>query len=96
MRAVVALACVVAVAVLLYVLLSAWLASRARRRGPWHVDTVTRPCGALAVVLRREGSDNERTVRGLPTGMDAVELASELRLALEDAQMQAEELNRSA
>ncbi len=96
MRAVVALVCVIAVAVLLYVLLSAWLASRARRQGPWHVDTVTRPCGALAIVLRRDDSDNERTVRGLPAGMDTVELASELRLALEDARAQAEELNRSA
>ncbi len=95
MRAVVVLACVVAVAVLLYVLLSAWLASRARQPGRWRVDTVTRPCGALAVVLRRDGSDNERTVRGLPAGMDAVELASDLRLALEDARAQAEELNRS-
>ena len=77
-------------------LLSAWLASRARRQGPWRVDTVTRPCGALAVVLRRDDCDNERTVRGLPAGMDGVELASELRLALEEARLQAEELNRGS
>lgn len=94
MRAVVVLVCAIAVAGLLYVLLTAWLQSRARRHGPWRVDTVTRPCGALAVVLRRDGSEHERTVRGLPSTMDSVELASELRLALEDARMQAEELNK--
>lgn len=96
MRAAVAIVCVIAVAVVLYVLLSAWLQSRARRQGPWRVDTVTRPCGALAVVLKRDDREHERTVCGLPAGMDAVELASELRLALEDARAQAEELNRSA
>lgn len=95
MRLAVVLVCIAAVASLLYVLLSAWLQSRARRLGPWRGETVTRPCGALAVVLRREGAENERIVRGLPVGMDAVELASELRLALEDARLQAEELNRS-
>jgi hypothetical protein len=94
MRILVALVCVVAVAGLLHLLLSAWLAGRARRQGPWRVDTVTRPGGTLAVVLRRDDSEHERTVRALPAGMDAVELASELRLALEDARMQAQELNR--
>jgi hypothetical protein len=95
MRAAVVLVSVVAVAGLLYVLLSAWLASRARRQGPWRVDTVARRGNVLAVVLERDGAQHEHTVRELPAGMDAVELASELRLALEDARMQAEELNRS-
>ena len=35
-----------------------------------------------------------RTVRELPGDMDAIELAAELRLAREDAQLQADELNR--
>jgi Kef-type K+ transport system membrane component KefB len=94
-RLVILLLCVVAVASILYVLLSAWLAERARRHGPWRVETVTRPGGELAVIVLREGSEHVRTVRELPAGIDSVELASELRLAREDAQLQADELNRT-
>ncbi len=88
------LVCIAAVAALVYVLLTAWLAGRARRGGPWRVDTVTRPDGSLAVVLARDGDPRVRTVRELPVDMDALELAGELRLAREDARLQADELNR--
>lgn len=95
MRLLVVLVCIAAIAGLLYVLMTAWLRERAQRHGPWRVETVTRPGGALAVLLVRAGSEHVRTVRELPADMDALELASELRLAREDAQLQASELNRS-
>jgi len=93
-RLLVILACVAVVAGLLYVLLAAWLGDRAQRPGRWRVETVTRPGGAIAVLLVRAGSEHARTVRELPAGMDSIELASELRLAREDAELQADELNR--
>ena len=96
MRLVVALACVLAVTTLLYVALTAWLGARAKRQGRWRVETVTRPGGALAVLLVRSGSEHARTVRELAPDMDSIELASELRLAREEAELQAAELNRSA
>lgn len=96
MRFVVALACVLAVATLLYVALTAWLGERAKRRGRWRVETVTRPGGALAVVLVRSGSEQARTVRELPPDMDSIEFVSELRLAREEAELQAAELNDDA
>jgi len=89
------LVCIASIAGLLYVLLTAWLGARAQREGPWRVETVTRPGGALAVLLVRAGSEHVRTVCELPAGMDSIELASELRLAREDAELQAAELNRS-
>ena len=95
MRLVIAITCVAAVAGLLYVALTAWLESRARRRGPWRVETVTRADGTYAVIVLREGSEHARTVCELAPGLDSVELASELRLAREDAQLQADELNRA-
>jgi hypothetical protein len=45
-------------------------------------------------VLVRDGEPRVRTIRELPGDMDAIELAAELRLAREDAQLQADELNR--
>ena len=93
MRLVVVLVCIAGVTALVYVLLTAWLAARARRDGPWRVDTIARPDGCLEVVLARDGRQ-ALTVRELPGDMDAFELAAELRLAREDAQLQADELNR--
>jgi len=92
-RLVVVLVCIAAVTALVYVLLTAWLAGRARGQGPWRVDTIARPDGSLEVVLARDGQ-HAHTVRELPAGMDAAELAAELRLAREDARLQADELNR--
>ena len=94
MRLVVTLVCLGAVAMLVYVVLTAWLTARSRRGGPWRVDTITRPDGSLSVVLARDGAPHRRTVCELPAGMDPVELSGELRLAREDAQLQADELNR--
>jgi hypothetical protein len=41
-RLVVTLVCIGAATALVYVVLTAWLAARARRGGPWRVDTITR------------------------------------------------------
>ena len=75
-------------ALALYVLLG--------RRPPaadWQVVTRTREDGTLvvAVASRRGG---ERVVRELPPALEGAELTSELRLAKEEAQLQADELNR--
>lgn len=94
MRLVVVLACVFALAVVLYAALSAWLARRAGDDERWHMETSTREDGTLVVNLKRAGDRHVRTVRELAPGMDALELASELRLAREEAQLQADELNR--
>jgi hypothetical protein len=76
------------VALALYVLLG--------RRAPepeWRVVTRTREDGTLVVaVASRAGG--ERVVRELPPAVEGVELASDLRLAREEAQLQADELNR--
>ncbi len=90
------MACIAVIGGLLYMLMAAWLGARARGEGPWRVETVTRPGGALAVLLVRAGSEHVRTVCELPAGMDSIELASELRLAREDAELQAAELNRAS
>ena len=88
------LICIAAVGTLVYVVLAAWLAGRARRGGPWRVDTIAARDGVLAVVLTRDGGEHVVTIRELPVTMEAYELASELRLAREDAELQAAELNR--
>ena len=93
MRLLVALACVLAVAGLLYVLLTAWQGDRARNRDRWRVETLAKPDGTLAVLVVRAGSEHARTIRELPPDINSIELASELRLAREDAEMQAAELN---
>jgi hypothetical protein len=70
-------------------------ARAAREAGTrWRVDTHTRNDGTLVVSLRR-GREAERVVRELPPGMDPIELASELQLAREDAELAVQELNRS-
>ena len=83
---------IVAVAVI------AWLVGTAlqRRRTAvrrWRVDTRTRPDGTIVVALRRDPGD-ERVVRELPPGLDATDLAAELQLAREDAELALRELNR--
>lgn len=47
------------------------------------------------MLLVRAGSEHALTVRELPADIDSIELAPELRLAREDAELQAAELNRS-
>ena len=72
------------------------LTSVARRNAAaqrWRVETKTAPDGSLRVVVA--GPDGgERLVKELPAGLEGPELTSELRLAREEAFMQAEELNR--
>jgi hypothetical protein len=86
--------------VLALIALAVWmlLTSMSRRRGSvsaaavWEVVTRTRDDGTYVVAVR--GSGGERVVRELPPALEGVELTSELRLAREEAQMQADELNR--
>ena len=97
MRAVVELIVVLFVVGLAATAIAAAMArSRAARDAGhrWRVDTHTRNDGTLVVSLRR-GREAERVVRELPPGMDPIELASELQLAREDAELAVQELNRS-
>jgi hypothetical protein len=59
----------------------------------WRVVTKTAADGSLRVVLEGPG-EGERLVKELPPGLEGPELTSELRLAREEAFLQAEELNR--
>lgn len=86
---------VIAIASLLYLGLQAFLVDRARRPSPWRVQTLTREDGTLAVVVLRGHDDPARTVRELPADLDSMDLAVELRLARDEAQLLADELNRS-
>jgi hypothetical protein len=87
---------VILAAIVAFVVVFARAAMATRRREParrWRVDTRTRPDGTLVVALRRDPGD-ERVVRELPPGLDAAELAAELQLAREDAELALRELNR--
>lgn len=84
-------------AVLAVLALAAWLVLSAlsgpRAAAPaWRVVTRTRPDGTLVVAVA--GEDGERVVRELPPALEGAELTSELRLARDEAQLQADELNR--
>ena len=70
-------------------------ARQAQRDDHWRVETSTREDGTLVVSV--DGPRGQRrVVRELEPGLDSVELTSELRLAREDARLQADELNRRA
>jgi hypothetical protein len=87
---------VILAAIVAFVVVFARAAMATRRGEPrraWRVDTRTRPDGTLVVALRRD-PDDERVVRELPPGLDATELAAELQLAREDAELALRELNR--
>jgi hypothetical protein len=84
----------VALSGLLYLLLSSIAAARERRRGDWRVETVPRPDGSLAVLLVQTRSAHARVIREVPADLDSLDTASELRLGREEAQLQADELNR--
>ena len=66
---------------------------RRREASRWRVGTRTGPDGSLRVVLEGPGG-GERVVRELPPGLEGPELTAELRLAREEAALQAQELNR--
>ena len=68
-------------------------AQRVAEAERWRVVTKTASDGTLRVVLEGPG-EGERVVRELPPALEGPELTSELRLAREEAALQAEELNR--
>ena len=87
-------------ALLVLVLLTAWVVGivlilrRLRRRRPrWTVGVHSREDGTMLVQLERPG-ERPVTMRELPPAMDTVDFASTLRVAVEDAEAQAAELNR--
>jgi hypothetical protein len=92
-RAVGELVVFLAAAAFVVVMARALMGERRVAARRWRVDTRTRPDGTLVVALRRD-PDDERVVRELPPDMDPAELAAELQLAREDAQLALRELNR--
>ena len=80
--------------------LAVWLLLTSVSRGrevaqpAWEVITRTRDDGTYVVAVH--GEAGERIVRELPPALEGPELTAELRLAREEAQMQADELNRSS
>jgi hypothetical protein len=87
-------------ALLVLLLLTAWVAGfviilrQIRLRRPrWRVGVHTRADGTMLVQLERSGEPSV-TLRELPPGMDSAEFAADLRLAVEEAEAQAAELNR--
>jgi hypothetical protein len=87
-------------ALLVLALLTAWVAGivlilRAlrRRRPRWRVGVHSRDDGTMLVQLERAG-ERPVTMRELPPAMDSVDFASSLRVAVEEAEAQADELNR--
>jgi len=83
-------AALVALAVWLY------LAAHAHRQDAreWHVVSTTRQDGTLLVGVRGPGT--ERLVRELPPTLHGSDLQRALRLARDQAQREADELNRAS
>ena len=84
----------VILAVLAFLVYWVWGAADRRRidETRWRVVTKTASDGSLRVLV--EGPGGERLVKELPPGLDGAELTAELRLAREEAALQADELNR--
>jgi hypothetical protein len=87
-------------ALLILVLLTAWVAGftllvrNLRRRKPrWQVGVHSREDGTMLVQLERPG-ERPVTLRELPPAMDQIDFAANLRVAVEEAEAQAAELNR--
>ena len=87
-------------ALLVLALLTAWIGGFAliirnlrRRRPRWRVGVHSRKDGAMLVQLERPG-ERPVTFRELPPAMDSIDYAANLRVAMEDAEAQAAELNR--
>ena len=87
-------------ALLVLLLLTAWVGGfllilrRVRVRKPrWRVGVHTREDGTMVVQLERTG-EVPVTFRELPPAMDSIDFAANLRVAVEDAEAQAAELNR--
>jgi hypothetical protein len=87
-------------ALLVLALLTAWvggffliLRNVRRRRPRWKVGVHSRKDGTMLVQLERPG-ERPVTFRELPPAMDSIDFAASLRLAVEEAESQADELNR--
>jgi hypothetical protein len=87
-------------ALLVLALLTAWIGGfflilrNVRRRRPrWKVGVHSRKDGTMLVQLERPG-ERPVTFRELPPAMDSIDFAASLRLAVEEAESQADELNR--
>jgi hypothetical protein len=87
-------------ALLVLALLTAWIGGFAliirnlrRRRPRWRVGVHSRKDGTMLVQLERPG-ERAVTFRELPPAMDQIDFAASLRLAVEEAEAQAAELNR--
>jgi hypothetical protein len=87
-------------ALLILALLTAWVAGfwlilrQLRRRRPrWRVGVHSREDGTMLVQLERAG-ERPVTLRELPPAMDSIDFAANLRVAVEEAETQAAELNR--
>jgi hypothetical protein len=87
-------------ALLVLALLTTWvvgffliLRNLRRRRPRWRVGVHSRKDGAMLVQLERAG-ERPVTFRELPPAMDQIDFAASLRLAVEEAETQAAELNR--
>ena len=87
-------------ALLVLVVLTAWIGGFAlilrnlRRRKPrWRVGVHSRKDGTMLVQLERPG-ERAVTFRELPPAMDQIDFAANLRVAVEEAETQAAELNR--
>jgi hypothetical protein len=87
-------------ALLVLVLLTAWivgfvliLRNLRRRRPRWRVGVHSRKDGTMLVQLERAG-ERPVTFRELPPAMDSIDFAATLRVAVEEAEAQAAELNR--
>ncbi len=93
MRLLLLLIVLAAVAFAIYLAVSAHARRRAQAER-WRVVTRTAEDGSLRVAVA--GPGGERLVKELPPALDGAELTSELRLAREEAFLQAEELNRPA
>jgi hypothetical protein len=87
-------------ALLVLVLLTAWIAgfflilrNLRRRRPRWRVGVHSGKDGTMLVQLERAG-ERPVTFRELPPAMDSTDFAASLRVAVEEAETQAAELNR--
>ena len=87
-------------ALLVLALLTAWvggffliLRNVRRRRPRWKVGVHSRKDGTMLVQLERPG-ERPVTFRELSPAMDSIDFAANLRLAVEEAESQADELNR--
>ena len=95
---------VLIVVCVIFALAVAWLnralEDRSKRRrevklkdAAWEPTTYTEPDGTMIVAIKKAGN-KARVVKELPPGIDSAEFQAELRIAVEDAELQARAANR--